>query len=263
VLEVCSATVIKNDVRVLDGLTLAIREGEHTAILGPNGAGKTSLMNLLTLQDRALVGDDGESPVRVFGESRCDVFELRARLGIVTADLHQRFVAGNSEGYIRGIDAVVSGLLSTYGITRYGTVTGAMRRRADLALERAGALNLGGKLMNEMSTGEARRVLIARALVTEPRALVLDEPTAGLDMLARRRFLEEVRRIAAAGTTIILVTHHVEDIIPEIGHVVLLKNGRVAMAGSKASVLTEANLSHVFDAPVVLEVSQAYYSARV
>jgi iron complex transport system ATP-binding protein len=117
--------------------------------------------------------------------------------------------------------------------------------------------------MNEMSTGEARRVLIARALVTEPQALVLDEPTAGLDMLARRRFLEEVRRIAAAGTTIILVTHHVEDIIPEIGHVVLLKDGRVAMAGPKPSVLTEANLTTLFGAPIALEMSQAYYSARV
>jgi iron complex transport system ATP-binding protein len=262
VLRLVDATVVKNGVRVLDGLTMTIRAGEHTAILGPNGAGKTSLINLLTHQDRALARDDGAPPVEVFGDSRWNIFELRAHLGIVSQDLHQRFVAGNSEGSIRGEDAVLSGLLSTYGIVRHAHVTDAMRRRAKEALARTEAAHLAEKLLNEMSTGEARRVLIARALVTTPQALVLDEPTAGLDMVARRRFLEHVSRIAREGTTIILVTHHVEDIIPEVEHVVLLRAGRVAVSGSKASVLTSTHLSTIFDAPVELQAVGDYYYAQ-
>jgi iron complex transport system ATP-binding protein len=113
-----------------------------------------------------------------------------------------------------------------------------------------------------MSTGEARRVLIARALVTEPLALVLDEPTAGLDVVARHRFLKLVSRIARGGTTIVLVTHHVEEIIPEIEHVILLKSGRVACAGPKNSILTTATLSAVYEAPVALQVVDGYYYAR-
>jgi len=180
----------------------------------------------------------------------------------VSQDLHQRFVAGNSEGSIRGEDAVLSGLLSTYGIVRHARVSDAMRRRAADALARTEATHLAEKLLNEMSTGEARRVLIARALVTTPQALVLDEPTAGLDMIARRRFLEHVSRIAREGTTIILVTHHVEDIIPEVDHVVLLRAGRVAVSGSKASILTSTHLSTVFDAPVELQAVGGHYYAQ-
>jgi iron complex transport system ATP-binding protein len=263
VLKLVDATVVKNGVRVLDRLTMTIRAGEHTAILGPNGAGKTSLINLLTHQDRALAQEDGAPPpVEVFGDSRWNIFELRSHLGIVSQDLHQRFVAGNSEGSIRGEDAVLSGLLSTYGIVRHSHVTDGMRRRAAEALARTEATHLAEKLLNEMSTGEARRILIARALVTTPQALVLDEPTAGLDMIARRRFLEHVSRIAREGTTIILVTHHVEDIIPEVGHVVLMKGGRAAVSGSKSSVLTSAHLSAIFDAPVQLQVVGDYYYAQ-
>ena len=127
-----------------------------------------------------------------------------------------------------------------------------MRDAAVAALADVDAAHLGGKLLGEMSTGEARRVLIARSLVTRPQALVLDEPTAALDVVARRRFLDVVRRIAQQGTTIVLVTHHVEEVIPEIDHVVLLQRGRVAADGSKASVLTSAQLSAVFEAAITL-----------
>src|SRR4029079_14698390 len=155
VLKLVDATVVKNGVRVLDRLTMTIRAGEHTAILGPNSAGKTSLINLLTHQDRPPARDDGAPPVEVFGDSRWNIFELRSRLGVVSQDLHQRFVAGNSEGSIRGEDAVLSGLLSTYGIVRHARVTDAMRRRAADALERTEATHLAEKLLSEMSTGEA------------------------------------------------------------------------------------------------------------
>jgi iron complex transport system ATP-binding protein len=263
VLELTEATVVKNGVRVLDGLTLAIRAGEHTAIVGPNGAGKSTLINVLTQQDHALARDEGATPpVRIFGDTFWNVFDLRSRLGIVSADLHHRFVNGNAAGSITGERAVLSGFSATLGFVK-GPITSAMRDTARQALEQMDAVHLAAKTLDEMSSGEARRVLIARALVTSPDALVLDEPTAGLDVVARHRFLERVRRIARDGTTLVLVTHHVEEIVPEIERVVLLKHGRVALAGVKPATLTSAHLSLVYGAPIALHESGGYYHARV
>src|SRR5947207_11689399 len=160
VLELDNATVIKADRRVLDSLTLIIRAGEHTAIVGPNGAGKSVLVRLLTHEDRALVHGDGRSPVRVFGDDRWDVFALRSQLGIVSADLHQRFVSGNSEGRITGEMAVISGFIASQGILRYSTITDEMRRSAAESLEKMGVAHLAKRWLNEMSSGEAGRVLI-------------------------------------------------------------------------------------------------------
>jgi iron complex transport system ATP-binding protein len=264
VLELCDATVVRNGTAILDAVTLAVRAGEHTAILGPNGAGKTTLINLLTLDAYPIARGNGQpAPVQVFGRARWNVFELRSQLGIVTADLHQRFVAGNCSGPITGEDAVVSGFFATQGFLRGLPVTADMRTAAADALSHVGAAHLAGKVLDQMSTGEARRVLIARALVTRPQALVLDEPTAALDLVARRRFLDVIRRVAQQGTTVVLVTHHVEEIIPEVEHVVLLQRGRVAADGAKALVLTNERLSAVFGAPISLGQADGYYFANV
>jgi iron complex transport system ATP-binding protein len=262
-LQIEDVTVLKGDVAALNRLTLTIRRGEHTAILGPNGSGKTTLINLMTHEDHAVArGDDGRQ-VRVFDHHRWNVFELRARLGIVSGNLHQRFVEGNSAGRIRGEDAVVSGLFATHGVVNGLFVTDDMRHRAVEALSEVGASHLGGKWLNEMSEGEARRVLIARALINKPSALVLDEPTAGLDLVARQRFLELLRDIARRGTTLVLVTHHVEEIVPEVSRVVLLQRGRVAAEGPKAVVLDSARLSELFETPISLQQVDGYYYARV
>ena len=262
VLELVNASVKKGDATVLHGLTLKICAGDHTVILGPNGAGKSVLVRLLTHEERALPLADESSPVRVFGDDNWNVFELRPQLGIVSADLHHRFVSGNSEGRITGLAAVLSGFVASQGILRYSAITADMRQRASDALERMGAAHLARRLMNEMSSGEARRVLLARALVTNPRALVLDEPTTGLDVVGRHRFMERVRNIAREGTTLILITHHVEEIIPEIGRVILLKDGRVAGDGAKRDMLTDGHLSETFAGRMRVEQNNGYYFAR-
>jgi iron complex transport system ATP-binding protein len=261
-LQLTNATVVKGTTRALDSLSLTISEGEHTAILGPNGAGKTTLLNVLTFDDRPVVEAGAPPPVRVFGRDAWHVFELRAQIGIVSANLHARFVAGHSAGSITGEEAVLSGFFATQGMLLYVIVTDGMRDAARDALARVDALHLAGKTLDGMSTGEARRVLIARALVNRPRALVLDEPTTGLDVVARQRFLEIVRRLARAGTTVIFITHHVEEIIPEIDQVVLLDQGRVAASGSKAEMLTAARLSAIFGAPVSVSQKNGYFSAH-
>ena len=292
-LELFEATVVKDGRAVLDGLTLTIRTGEHTAIVGPNGAGKSVLVNLLAHQERAVARNPGAAPgsparhprrdgpapagapavwttppthdtpqVRVFGIDTWNVFELRAQLGIVSADLHHLFVVGNNEGRITAEAAVLSGFFASQGILRYSVVTEEMHRRTSEALTRMGVSHLARRRLNEMSSGEARRVLLARALVSSPRALLLDEPTTGLDLVARHDFMERVRQIARDGTTLILVTHHIEEIIPEIEHVILLRGGRIAADGPKRSVLTADRLSELFDAPITLDENEGYYYAR-
>jgi iron complex transport system ATP-binding protein len=137
-----------------------------------------------------------------------------------------------------------------------------MRKRAAEALERMGVAHLTSRRLDEMSSGEARRVLLARAMVTVPKVLILDEPTTGLDLVARHAFMERVRNVARAGTTIILITHHIEEIVPEIGRVVLLRDGRILKDGRKEAVLTDANLSALFNAPIAVDSADSYYYAR-
>ena len=266
VLELVNATVVKGGVTILHALNLTIHDGEHTAILGPNGAGKSTLVKLLTHHDYAWAGDDerDDAPahVKVYGEDRGDVQQLRAQLGVISSDMHQRFVLGNSAGNLKAEDVVISGLFATHGFLHPEQINEGTRAKAAAALARVQAGHLAQKMMDEMSTGEARRVLIARALVTNPRALILDEPTSGLDVVSRHRFLEQVENVGHGGTTLIFVTHHVEEIVPSVGRVILLKDGRVAFDGGKREMLTAAKLSEVFGAPIVVDERDGRYYAR-
>ncbi len=262
-LELTRATVIKRERKALDEVSLTIARGQHTAIIGPNGAGKTTLVNLLTLVDRPVPLADGTPAVRVLGRDLWNVTELRRTLGVVSTDLQQRFVAGNFAGPIVAIDAVLSGALATHGWAPTADVDDDLRSRAAEALVRLGIEHLAAVRLDEMSTGEARRVLIARALVNEPQCLVLDEPTAGLDLVARRNFLDAVSTIAQGGTTVVIVTHRLEEVVPEVSQVVLLKQGRIDAAGPRTAVLTPDHLSRVFDAPIALAESDGFVSSRL
>lgn len=261
-LELRHATLMRGDNRVLDDMTLTLRCGEHTAILGPNGAGKSSLIRLLTLDSYPLAAEDGEAPLLLFGRERWNVAELRARLGIVSPDLHLRFTGGTWSGRVHGLEAVMSGFFASQAVFSHHDVTPAMRRDAAEALSRIGAGHLAAKRLDQMSTGEARRVLIARALVTLPEALVLDEPTTGLDVVARYRFMERIRHIAREGTTIVLVTHHTDEIFPEIGRLVLLHDGRIADDGPTETVLRGEAMARVFGGQLLVEKAGGYFHIR-
>lgn len=256
-LEFRNVTLLRKGRRVLDGLTLSVGVGENVAILGPNGSGKSSLVKLLTREFYPFT-NDGACSLRILGKDRWDVFELRSMLGIITPDLQQAFARE-----VTGRDAILSGFFGAVGIWHGNTpVTARMGRKAEAVLRRLGVSHLGDRLMCEMSTGEARRMLIGRALVHDPRALVLDEPTNSLDLRAVREFREALRRLARSGTSVILVTHHLEDVIPEIGRVILLKDGKVFGDGPKEKVLTAASLSGLFGTRVRVRREGLYYCSR-
>ena len=259
-LEIDDATVLRGGQPVLDRFNLRVDAGRHTAILGANGSGKSTLVQLIARQLYPLAPGDGRSPVRVFGRKHWNVAELRGLLGIVSPSVQRDYT---SEMPLEVFDAVVSGFFAARGLGLDHQVSASMRERARSALEQLEASHLIGREMASLSTGEARRVLIARALVHRPRALLLDEPCAGLDLASRRRFLESLRGLARGGTTLLLVTHHVEEIIPEISQVLLLRRGRVLRQGDKAAVLTDAALGEAFDMPVRVTRHGEWYHAAI
>lgn len=259
-LDIDDASVMRGDRLILDGFSLRIGAGEHTAILGANGAGKSTLVRLITRELYPLARNDGRPVMRVFGRDRWHVSDLRGLLGIVSPSLQHDCT---SDATLEVSEAVLSSFFAAQRLGLDHHVTAAMQARAHEALAQAGATHLLGRSMASLSTGEARRVLIARALVHRPRALLLDEPCAGLDMASRRRFLENLRGLARQGTTLLLVTHHVEEILPEIGQVVLLHDGRLLRQGSKADVLTGPLLSETFGMPVCVERHADYFSAAI
>ena len=262
ILELRHASVVRGQSRVLDQLNLTIHRGEHVAIVGPYGAGKSSLIRLLTLEDYPLATDGDHPPLRLFGQTRWDAAELRSRMGIVSADVHDRFTDGPWVGQVPALDVVLSGFFASRGVFQHHEVTEAMREQARDALIRVGALHLAAARLDRLSTGEARRVLIARALVRTPDALVLDEPTTGLDVVARHRFMERVRHVAREHTTVMLVTQHIDEIFPEIRRVIVLREGRVIDDGPKDQVLRGSALPLAFGGPIRVTCEDGYYYAR-
>jgi iron complex transport system ATP-binding protein len=248
-----NVTVQRDSRVVLDGVTLSIAQGEHVAILGPNGCGKSTLIKVIS---RELYPRLKEEPwsLRIMGRDKWHLFELRNHLGIVSNDWMQMCTRDYS-----GYEIVLSGFFGSVGIWPNHEVTGAMEEKAREAMSRLEIGHLADRNTNEMSSGEARRILIARALVHDPQALVLDEPTSSLDLHATYELREILRKLAEEGISIIMVTHHLPDIIPEMRRVVLFRDGRVYCDGLKEEVLREGPLGSLFRIPVEVLERGGYY----
>jgi iron complex transport system ATP-binding protein len=247
--DVC---LFRNRVTILDRLTCQIELGQHTVILGPNGSGKTSLLKLLMRFFYPSIVPENTGTIEILGQSEWNVWELRKQLGYINSEIDFHFSHGRS-GRLTGLEAVLTGFSSSELEVDAENTTEAMRGAAKEALRKRDALNLAKRTMAHLSTGERRRVLLARALVHDPQALILDEPTTGLDIAARQLLLAQMQAIANAGTTLVLVTHHVEEIVPAIQQVVLLKSGQNIFQGNRTEGLSEKRLSDLFGVLVRIE----------
>ena len=230
---------------VFERLSLQLHRGEHTLVLGPNGAGKSALVKLLSRELYPVVQPG--SHLRIFGSTTVNLWELRRRVGFVSTDLQNGYRPG-----VAAADVVLSGFFGSVGIGRSQPATAAQRQRAMALMEELGLAALAQRPFAQLSDGQKRRLLLARALVHEPELLVLDEPTNGLDLRARHQLLAALRRLAAGGTTLLLVTHQIEAVIPEIERVLLLREGRLVGDGPAADLLQAAPLSALFETPLRL-----------
>ena len=239
ILQLEQVTVRRGTKLLLDSVDWTVEEDERWVILGPNGAGKTTLLQLASATMHPTSG-----AVAIFGErlGAVDVFELRPRIGLSSAALAQRIPGGELV-----IDVVVSAGYAVIGRWReaYGRLD---VRRAKMLLSRFGVLELAERRYGTLSEGERKRVQIARAMMTDPELLLLDEPAAGMDLGGREDLLRRLARLAADpdAPAMVLVTHHVEEIPPSISHVMLLRDGAVVAAGLAPDVLTDELLSATF-----------------
>jgi iron complex transport system ATP-binding protein len=238
---------------VLDSITLSISLGEQVAIVGPNGSGKSSLIKTIMRELHPLQTVKNWS-LKILGKDRWNIFHLRPQLGIVSPDWVETCTRP-----ITATEAVMSGFFSSAEIWPHNEVTEAMTRKVAQVMVELEIDHLADHDMSEMSSGESRRVVIARALVHGPKALILDEPSASLDMRAVDELRETLRKVAQSGVSIILVTHHLPDIIPEITRVVLMKDGRVFRDGTKDEVLSSEGLSSLFDMDLEVFERNGYF----
>jgi len=255
-IDICNATIWRGNTRVFAGLNLRIEQHERVAIVGPNGAGKTTLLKTINREIYPVAG--AGSHVRILGRDNWNVWALRRHIGVVSHDLQMRYTPATT-----ALEVVISGFHSSIGVhgTLADRVTPAERTAARTTLEQLGVGDLASTELRHMSTGQQRRCLLARALVHDPATLILDEPTAGLDFAASFDFLARIRDLAARGRNVLIVTHHLSDIPPEVDRVVLLADGRVAADGAKAVVLDGKTLSDVYGTPIRVAEIDGHYLA--
>jgi iron complex transport system ATP-binding protein len=251
-LEFRNIRVMRGQKVALDDFSLRIGADEHVAILGPNGCGKSTLIKTITRECYPVAR--AESSMSILGEDTWDVFKLRANLGIVSNDLML-----SCTGEAIGRDVVLSGFFSSTAIYPNHKVSPEQQALANAALEQLNISHLGERPVCEMSSGEARRVLIARALVHRPGALLFDEPCNSLDLGAQQNVRRTMSALAQSGTAMILVTHELPDIVPEIQRVVLMSRGRVVADGPKEEILQVERLTALFGVSVEMARRNGHY----
>jgi iron complex transport system ATP-binding protein len=251
-LELENVTVIRGERPALRDVSLRVESGEHLCVLGPNGCGKSTLIKTITRECYPLAREG--SAMRILGRERWDIFELRTHLGIVSPDLLASCTTDST-----GRDVVLSGFFSSTRIFPHHHPEYEHLKKAETALAQLGIGHLADRPLVEMSSGEAKRTLIARALVHQPDTLLFDEPSSALDIGAQYQLRQTMRELARSGLAILLVTHHVSEIIPEIERVILIREGRILADGSKAEVLTESNLRGLFGVDIRIHQEAGNY----
>jgi iron complex transport system ATP-binding protein len=251
-LSLAHVTVMRGDHAALQDINLEIARGEHVCILGPNGCGKSTLIKTITRECYPLAR--AGSRISILGRERWDIFELRSLLGIVSPDLLASCTTDAT-----GRDVVLSGFFGSTRIFPHHHPDPENLARTEETLARLRIAHLADRAVAEMSSGEAKRTLIARALVHKPQTLLFDEPSNALDIAAQLQLRHTMSELAQSGLGILLVTHHVSEIIPEIARVILLRDGQILADGPKSSVLTEEHLSQLFGVPIRLGKHDGFF----
>lgn len=246
--------VAYEDENVLKDIHLCIEQGEHTAILGANGSGKSTLIKLFSNDLYPRYSEDMTK--EVFGQKVWDIWELKKHLGIITNELHYEFI--QRAGFLNAFEVTLSGFYSTFHLYEHQSFSPLHVNKVNEVLNFLEIEHLRHKKIAHMSTGEIRKCIIARALVHEPKAMILDEPTVGLDIKAQINFVKLMRKLSTQ-TTIILITHHLEEIFEEIQKVVMIKKGEIYQHGDKEQLLSDEHLSHLFDLPLHVNCEQGRY----
>jgi iron complex transport system ATP-binding protein len=254
-IEIDQATVIRGGRAVLKGISFGLRAGEHACILGPNGSGKSTIVKMISGDLSPLYREPAS--IRLFGQERWELFALRGRLGIVSDSL-QSSQAGDESV----LDTILSGFFGSLGLPLRAVPSAEMVAKARDAAELLGVRTILERKASELSSGQMRRVLVARALVHDPEMLLLDEPYTSLDIAARHSFSACIRALAARGHAIILVTHELSEIPPEIERVILVKDGAIFADGPKREILRSELISELFDLPLVVSLEDGRYRAK-
>ena len=254
IVELEHVSVARGSSVVLHDVSLRIDAGESLAILGPNGCGKSTLLKTMTCECYPLAKD--KTRVRIMGRERWDLTKLKRRMGVVSAEL-----PGKPMLRTTGFDAVLTGFFSSSTLWPNLTVTAAMRERAEEVIELVGAAGFREKLVGEMSAGQQRRVMIGRALAGGGEMLLLDEPSNALDLGAQHDLRLMLRELARKGVAIVLITHHIGDILPEMERVVMMREGRIVADGAKSKLLTAERLSELFGREIEVSERDGWWSA--
>ncbi len=253
-LEIRNATVYRGESIAFNNLSLTIEQGESVAILGPNGAGKSTLLKLLTRE--LYPYEKPDSFVKIFGRDLINVQQLRENIGLVSYDFQTKYMPITT-----GFDVVLSGLLGTIGHLYHHDVTDQQKQLTLETMARLDLLHLKDKMFQHMSSGQQRRLILARALIHHPKTVIFDEPTSSLDLQGCFQVLNDMRQLAAEGTSVIIATHHLHEIIPEIDRVVFIREGEVVADGPKAELLTAERISDLYDTAVQMVKQDGYYQA--
>ncbi|MDR0309916.1 MAG: ATP-binding cassette domain-containing protein [Candidatus Methanoplasma sp.] len=257
-LEMRDVSVIRNGKRILDSIDLCVEDGESAAVIGMNGSGKTTLMKLIRGDILPYYNEESPSVMRIFGEDNWNIFDVRSRMGVVSMDLQNQFGSGT---LVR--EVIASGFFGSLDVFRNMKVTEEMLSKVENAALMMGIEDLLNREVEGLSVGELRRAMIARALVTEPRALVMDEPMTGLDIVMASKFRKMFDILIEAGVSLIIVTHDLADIPKSIGRVIMMKGGKIFADGKKEVLFTSETMSGLYDEPINVECVEGIYHMRL